>query len=263
MMGRCPLLTLLCAFAAAAAVLLSTAAPVEAQEDMEAIKWQRQIDYVQALIDNESSVPLHYIRLAQAYAQLGQEDMVLRYTQEALDRGGNPLSAQILLGDFYADRGMYEEALSRYSQVLLVAPTQSYTLTKVWMLVQRSRTDRIGLPSQNTSGLVKTLNNAGFHISQTPPANNPAAAAARLREGNRLLNNNDVEGAVRVYKEAAVQDPLNPDIYRGLGIAYARTSDKVRAVGAYQLYIALAPPNRADLPKVRQIIIDFYVNSSN
>lgn len=227
-------------------------------QDAEAIKWDRQIAYIKALIDKEPSLPQHYLRLAQAYAQLGREDMVLKYTDEVVRRGGNPLATEILLGDYYARRGLYERALERYEAVLRKSPTQSYTLTRVWMLVQRSRTDDIGL-SANSKAMMTTLNNAGFHISERPPANNPAAAAARLSEGNRLLNNDDVRGAVTAYKEAATQDPWNPDIYRGLGIAYARSADQVRAVGAYQLYIALAPPDRADVPKVRQIIIDFYV----
>ena len=229
-------------------------------QDASEVKWERQISYLMTLVEKEPSVPHHYLRLAQAYVQIGREDMVLKYTQHALERGGNPLSVKILVGDFMASRGRYERSLEEYQTVLRDSPMQSYTLTKVWMILQRDRTGEISL-NMDTRILETTLKNAGLFVSDQPPANNPAAAVARLKQGNRLLNNGDASGAIRAYKEAAGQDPWNPDLYRGMGIAYARSGDKFRAVGSYQLYLALAPPNRPDLPKVRQIIIDFFINS--
>ena len=245
----------------ACGLLFAGATNTQAQ-DIETIKWERQIAYLMTLVDSEPSVPNHYLRLAQAYAQLDREEMVIRYTQQAVERGGSPLAARILVGDFQADRGRYERALSEYQAVLRASPMQSYTLTKVWMILQRSRMDEIGL-NIDTRILETTLKNAGFFVSNQPPAKNPAAAVARLKQGNRMLNNGDATGAISAYKDAAGQDPWNPDIYRGLGIAYARSGDKFRAVGSYQLYLAMAPPDRPDLPKVRQIIIDFFVTSTD
>ncbi len=254
-----PLAPIRLALVVAAILALSTlllGAP--SAQDIESIKAERQVSYIASLIDKEPSLPQHYTRMAQAYAQIGDEAQVLRYCAEAVQRGGNALAAELLIGDFYSTQGLYERALERYRTVLAGSPTQPHALTRVWMLLQRSRTDNVGLGA-DTATLSAILNNAGFYTAERAPANNPAAAAARLSEGNRLLNENDVRGAIAAYKEAADQDPWNPDIYRGLGIAYARAADQIRAVGAYHLYIALAPPDRPDVPKVRQIIVDFYL----
>ena len=235
--------------------LMSTTASAQQGDDL---AWDRQIAYIQGLIAKEPSVPLHSMRMAQAYAKMGREGEMMRHVSDALEKGGNKLAADILIGDFLANQGRYDEALRYYTRVLDESPFQGHVLTRVWKLVQRSRSDQVGLPG-NITDLSRRLNNAGFYVSDRPPANNSAAAVARLNEANRLLNESDVRGAVASYKEAALQDPWNPDIYRGLGIAYARSKDRTRALGAYQLYIALAPPDRADVPKVRQIIVDFYV----
>ncbi len=236
---------------------LMWANPVAAQDDIGDIVAERQVSYVQALIDSEPSVPMHYMRMAQAYAAQGQESQVLRYTEEAVRRGGSVLAADIMVGDFYFNQGRYEDALLRYDNVLRQSPRQSHVLIRVWMIIQRSRADNIGL-SFDLNGMIRDLNNAGMHIGLRPPANNAGQARSRLVEANRMLNENNISGAVGAYKAAADLDPWNPDIYRGLGVAFARSKDQVRALGAYQLYIALAPPDRADVPRVRQIIIDFY-----
>lgn len=226
-------------------------------EDTARISWERQVAYIETLIAAEPSVPLHYMRLAQAYARLGREGEVLRFSDEAVRRGGNALAADILVGDFYFSQGRYEDALSRYIRVLDASPRQSHVLVNTWMIIQRSRSDQVGLRA-NLEPIIRMLNNAGYHMAVTSQVTNAAAAQARVIEGNRLLNENRIPDAVRAYKDAAELDPWNPDIYRNLGIAFARSQDQLRAVGAYELYIALAPPDRQDVPRVRKIITDYH-----
>jgi tetratricopeptide (TPR) repeat protein len=226
--------------------------PVEAER----IKWQRQIAYLQTLVDAEPSLPQHYMRMAQAYAQLGDSDQVLRYTQEAVRLGGNALAADLLVADHLATAGRPEEAAARYMRVLDTSPRQAHALTRLWFIFQGMRADRRPLPDQARA--LGRLNNAGYYFSERPSLGDGEGARQRIEVGNQNLNNNNIIGAIGAYKEASDMDPWNPDTYRGLGIAYARTNDFDRAVGAYHLYIALAPPNTPDIPKVRQIIMDFY-----
>jgi tetratricopeptide (TPR) repeat protein len=237
---------------------LATAAPLLAQElpESERIKWERQLAYVQSLIEAEPSLPQHYMRAAQAWAQLGQTDQVLRYTQEAVRLGGSPLAADILVADHLTTLGRSQEAMERYLRVLDSSPRQAHTLTRLWLILQTARGGNERLPNMDSAAA--RLNNAGYYLSDRPQPPDEGAARQRIALGNQRLNNNDIIGAVGAYKEAADLDPWNPDLYRGMGIAYARTGDFDRAVGAYHLYMALAPPDTPDIPKVRQIIMDFY-----
>ncbi|MEO1268652.1 MAG: hypothetical protein AAFX99_11170, partial [Myxococcota bacterium] len=75
------------------------------------LRWERQVRYLEALAEEEPSVPLHYMRLAQAHARLGSEDAVLRYTREAVQLGGNRLAADLLVADFYSEQERFKEAV--------------------------------------------------------------------------------------------------------------------------------------------------------
>ena len=254
--GRWCLVSLVCILT----LLSTTAGSAQDIPDPEKVRWQRQIAYVQSLILNEPSLPQHYIRLAQAYAKLGMETEVLHNTAEAVRRGQSPLSRDILLGDFYSDQERYDDALHHYLRVLAVARHQAHTLTQVWLIVQRHRAADLHLRA-DIQDLAMRLNGAGYHVSDTRPTNDREGARQKLTEGNRYLNAGNTQAAVGAYMDAATDDPWNPDVYRGLGIAHARDSDYMRAVGAYHLYVALAKPGTPDVAKVRQIIIDFYRRS--
>jgi tetratricopeptide (TPR) repeat protein len=231
--------------------------PVLAQEDMEAIRWQRQIAFVQALIDAEPSLPMHYQRMAQAYARLGVESDVLRYSEEAVVRGASPIAVDILIGDFYANQGRYDEAIARYLRVLDVAPQQAHVLTQIWFILQRNRDSPLGL-AVRVEDITTRMNNAGYYISESRGPADSSGALRSAKEGNRLLNGGDVRGSIQAYKRSADQDSWNAVSYRGMAVAYARQRDYPRAIGAYHLYLALAAPGTPDVPKVRQIIIDYY-----
>lgn len=249
----------------AALLVAWTCAPtrVAAQDlsDTDRVKWERQIDYLNSLITAEPNVPLHYMRMAQAYVRLGSEQRVLQYSDAAVTRGGNRLAADLLVGDFYAGQGRHADALRRYMEVLKEAPDQAHALTHVWLIAQAARHDPsvrlpVGLPE-----LRQILNKHGFYLPDTTPGPPERAEEAkpRIDDGNRRLQTGDFDGAIRAYEEAAAIDAWNPSIYRGMGIVFARMKDHARAVGAYQLYIALVPPDKAaDVPKLREIIFNYY-----
>jgi Tfp pilus assembly protein PilF len=218
--------------------------------------WALHIDYVQSLIEAEPSVPLHYVRLAQAYAQVGDEDQVLRNIDEAVKRGGSRLAADILAGDFYAKQGRDAKAIHHYLAVLSESPSQPHVLTQVWKIVQKSKAKtRLGV---DRAVLSDVLNAQGFHVAPLRGRTSKARCQKELKRGNELLAAGDLVGATRAYEEAAHHDPWNPRVHRSLGIAYAREGRLNEATGAYTLYTALAPAGTEDVAKVQRIIFDFY-----
>lgn len=239
--------------------ITTTRAEAQSNAELERINWERQVAYLETLIAKEPSLPMHYHRMAQAYARLGNQAQVERFSREAVAHGGSPIAADILLGDFHFDQGRYRDALPHYLKVLQKSPGQAHTLTQIWLLMQRERSDNLRLPVDQAT-VVQRLNNAGFFLSPTTPSGNGNLANDQISLGNQHINNNDTRRAIEAYKAAASHDPWNPAIYRGLGITYARAADYKRAVGAYHLYMALAPPNTPDLPQVHQIILDYYRN---
>jgi tetratricopeptide (TPR) repeat protein len=243
---------------AVACLWLGGAGPAWAQDgELERLHWERQIAYVRSLIAQEPSLPQHYLRLAQAYGKLGRTQDVQRSAQEFVRRGGSPMAADLVIGDHLHQGGRLDEALSHYVSVLDASPRQAHAMTQAWFVIQRLRAEGRGLPS-GSRDLIGRLNNAGFFLAEDPPTKNEDGARSRIAEGNQRLNRGDLPGALSSFKDAAYDDPWNPDIYRGLGITYARSADYDRAVGAYQLYLALTPPDAPDAPKVRQIILDYY-----
>lgn len=248
---------------AAGLVMASSVAVGQDLPEDDQVKWERQISYLTSLIDAEPSVPLHYMRMAQAYVRLGQEQRVLQYTDAAVSRGGSRQAADILVGDFYSNQGRHAEALRRYMQVLNEAPSQAHVLTHVWLIAQAARHDPtvrlpVGLPE-----LRELLNKRGYYIADGVVRNGGDGSAApnakpQIANGNRRLQNSDFTGAIGAYEEAAAIDAWDPSIYRALGVAYARQADTERAVGAYHLYIALADAGSREVPQVRAIIFDYY-----
>jgi tetratricopeptide (TPR) repeat protein len=162
---------------------LATAAPLLAQElpESERIKWERQLTYVQSLIEAEPSLPQHYMRAAQAWAQLGQTDQVLRYTQEAVRLGGSPLAADILVADHFTTLGRSPEAMERYLRVLDSSPRQAHTLTRLWLILQTARGGNQRLPNMDSAAA--RLNNAGYYLSERPQPPDEGRRAAAHRPG--------------------------------------------------------------------------------
>jgi len=252
---------LLVALLVLVAVTFGAASNAVAQDDFipENIKlrWERQIRYLESLIDEEPAVPLHHMRLAQAHARLGDEDAVRKSTRDAVRLGGNRLAADLLIADFYSEQERFGEAIRIYLKVITTAPRQTHALTQAWLLMQRARLVQLELPIDKAD-LERKLNAQGFYIASGSPESDSAASKTQVKQGNQHLNSGDIRNAIASYKEAASLDPWNADSYRGMGISYARNGNFEKALGAYHLFIALAPPSDKDVPKVRQIILDYY-----
>lgn len=225
----------------------------------ERVRWERQIAFIEARLRAEPSVPLHYLRMAQAWGRLGDERRVLEYTEAAVRLGGSPLAADILVGDFYSNVERPGDALQRYLRVLKTSPQQGHVLTQIWFLV-RSALDPESparLPVR-LEDLVTLLNMRGYYVAEKVAGDPEGRVKSFIEDGNRRIGIGDLDGARAAFEAAANLDPWSSQIYRGLGIIYAKQRQPERAVGAYTLFVALAPPGDPTVPQARNIIFEFY-----
>jgi eukaryotic-like serine/threonine-protein kinase len=84
------------------------------------------------------------------------------------------------------------------------------------------------------------------------PALSPAQTA--YEEGRRRFLENDVQGAIASFEEAARAMPGNPQVHKQLGRAYMRAGNVERAAASYRRYLELFPdaPDRAIVERITQ-----------
>ena len=77
----------------------------------------------------------------------------------------------------------------------------------------------------------------------TPEEDSPAIGRARVSyaAGNKLLFAGDPDGAVKAYQQALAAYPGYVAGYRGLGLAYSQTGDKLKAMSAFHQYLNAVP----------------------
>ena len=78
-----------------------------------------------------------------------------------------------------------------------------------------------------------------------------AKARAAYAAGNKRLFAGDPEGAVKAYQQALADYPGYVASYRGLGLAYTQTGDKLKAMSAFHLYLS-AVPGAKDAPLIKK-----------
>lgn len=88
------------------------------------------------------------------------------------------------------------------------------------------------------------------------------AAQACYNRGNRLLNQSKVWLAIQELNNCLVIDPSFGRVYRSLGVAYMLLGRERASIQAYEKFVD-AEPNHKDVPKVREIIADYYRRRKN
>lgn len=85
---------------------------------------------------------------------------------------------------------------------------------------------------------------------------------ACYNRGNRLLNQNKVWLAIQELNGCLAIDPSYGRVYRSLGVAYMLLGRERASIQAYEKFID-AEPHHKDVPKVREIIADYYRRRKN
>ena len=251
----------------AAAICVPGLAGAKQDAPVDLERWQAHIDQLKRRIEREPSVPNHYLRVAQAYAVVGDTDRVIDYSRMAQDRGAHPAQVYLLQGDHHLDVHRFERALGAYDRALRAAPGNIRAWSKAWRALYELR--RSGRPTDIDVGMFASdLQTQGFYFpvswrdrGPVPPVDE-GEAARRTATGYRLLDAGDLPGALRAFRRAVDSAPTFPDAFRGLGIAHARSRRLEQALGAYTMFTDLAPAGHRDIPKIRKIIIDYYEAAS-
>ena len=251
----------------AAAVCLPAAGMARQEGAVDLALWESHIDQLKRRSEREPGVPNHYLRVAQAYAVIGDTDRVIDYSRMAQDRGAHPAQVYLLQGDHHLDVHRFERALGAYDRALRAAPGNTRAWSKAWRALYELR--RSGRPTDIDVGMFASdLQSQGFYFPVSWRDRGPAPrvdegeAARRTAMGYRLLDAGDVPGALRAFRRAVDSAPTFADAFRGLGIAHARSRRLEQALGAYTLFTDLAPADHRDIPKIRKIIIDYYEAAS-
>jgi tetratricopeptide (TPR) repeat protein len=162
--------------------------------------------------------------LARDYIAKGLLDLALAEISRATGRGAPKAAAAVLLGDVFAKRGLYGEALERYREARAAAPDDpDATLGEIRALLALSRaSDAAPLADElaaRRQGDVEVL-----------------VARARVR-----LAMDDAMGALDCIREAQTLAPGRPDLLHLQAQVSSRLGDRTAALGAFNAALQLDP----------------------
>jgi tetratricopeptide (TPR) repeat protein len=162
--------------------------------------------------------------LARDYIAKGLLDLASAELSRAAGRGAPPGATAVLLGDIFAKRGLYGEALERYREARTVAPDDP----------------------DATLGEIRALLSLGWAGDAAPLADELArrvrgdvevlVARARVR-----LAVNDALGALDCIREAQTLAPGRPDLFHLQAQVSARLGDRSAALAAFNAALQLDP----------------------
>lgn len=236
-------------------------------EALDLEEWEGHIAELKRRAELDPANPNHLLRVAQAYSAIGDTRRVVDYTRKGEERGAHVAQAHMLLGDHYLTMHQFERALRSFDRALRVAPRNAGAWAKAWRaLYELRRGGKTG--DVDVGAFAADLQTRGYYFPVSwrdrgpVPREDPGEARQRAAAGYRLLDAGDVPGAVRAFRRALDNDPTFADAFRGLGIAHAREKHLEQALGAYTMFTELAEPGHRDIPKIRQIILDYYEATS-
>jgi cellulose synthase operon protein C len=162
--------------------------------------------------------------LARDYIAKGLLDLATSELSRAATRGAPPGATAVLLGDIFAKRGLYGEALERYREARAVTPDDP----------------------DATLGEIRALLSLGWAGDAAPLADELArrvrgdvevlVARARVR-----LAVNDALGALDCIREAQTLAPGRPDLFHLQAQVSARLGDRSAALAAFNAALQLDP----------------------
>lgn len=243
-------------------VLLSLASAADGQGG-ELQEWEAHIEGLRRQAEREPSNPNHLLRVAQAYAHIGDTPRVIEVARLAERRGAHPAQCAFLLGDHYLQVHRFDLAVSSYERGLRLAPRNGQGWARLWKALFELRRS-VPNPTIDVAMAAANLESHGYYFPgnwRQPgavPATDDARARRLVHEGYRSLQGRDPVGAVRAFRRAIDASPVNPEAFRGLGIAHARQRRLQQALGAYQLFLALAEPRHPDVGRIRAILFDYF-----
>jgi tetratricopeptide (TPR) repeat protein len=199
-----------------------------------------------------------HLALGALYAHAGARKKALSHLGAARRNGVKESRVSLVLGGFFRRQGRYDAALTTLVRVLVHNPGQPFALVQLWKALYESRLRGSKL-SIDTTAIRKRLGDFGLHFPESFQIKSDASAESKklaARGYNALLGQRN-RYAAGLFKAAIDALPSNAKAHRGLGIAYARQQDFLRASGAYLLYLTLFP-NAPDADEIDRVLVRYW-----
>lgn len=242
--------------ALAALLLFATPRAASAQEmtDAELAQWIAHVLDLEQRVARRGDDQALMIRLADAYAQLGDLRRALPALERLADMGVEPVRIALLRGDAFFTVGDFDEAARAYLDALQRAPRQTYALTQLWrLMLQATLSDQP--TSFDRASVVETLQEAGLYFPDryTPTPDGPEQASRLVDRASALILRHRSAEAIALLTRAITLDPGNAEAFAALARAYDDDNDAEAAMGASLVYLLLAP-DAPDAARVRERI---------
>ncbi|HUL50052.1 MAG TPA: tetratricopeptide repeat protein [Gemmatimonadales bacterium] len=162
--------------------------------------------------------------LARDYVSKGLMDLAAAEAGRAVQRGADAIDASVLLGEIFARRGLYGEALERYREARSANGARTDALLgEVKALFSMGR-------DEEARGLAEQL------LERTPDDVEALVVVAKGRAAG-----GDAAGALTVLGRAQTRAPQRADLRKLQGDVAAKIGDRTGALAAYRAALELDP----------------------
>jgi len=162
--------------------------------------------------------------LARDYVSKGLMDLAAAEAVRAVQRGADAIDAAVLLGEIFARRGLYGEALERYREARSANGARTDALLgEVKALFSMGR-------DEEARGLAEQL------LERTPDDVEALVVVAKGRAAG-----GDAAGALTVLGRAQTRAPQRADLRKLQGDVAAKIGDRTGALAAYRAALELDP----------------------
>ena len=229
-------------------------AAAEQLNDEELRRWVEHILELEERVSHHGDDVQLMIRLTDAYIRIGDARRAGPALERLADLGVEPLRIALLRGDLELGLGDHDRAARAYLDALSMAPHQTHALSQLWRLMLEVTLADAQVAFDRAT-VIETLQREGlfFPGAYTPSPDGPERAARLVDRASAMVRRGSAEEAVVLLTQAIAIDPGNADAFAALARAHASDNDPRSAIGAFLVYLILAP-DAPDAPRVRQYI---------
>lgn len=187
--------------------------------------WLKAVQYLKKSCElYPDQVDAHY-ELAEIYSQLGHLDAALEIVQQALAIDPLNFPLNFILGNIYLAQGKIRDALKIYLYLEKMADEPSAEL----------------LFNIATAYDCKGEKKKALYYANYATDEDPSFIEAYELTGRLLLENQDLEGAKKVFREILSIESDNINAHHMLGVIYSKENKWLEAIREWEGVLAVAP----------------------
>ncbi len=187
--------------------------------------WLKAVQYLKRSCELYPDQVDSFYELADIYSQLGHLDAALEIVQQALAIDPLNFSCNFLIGNIYLAQGRLRDALKIYLYLEKMSDEPAAEL----------------LFNIATAFDCKGEKRKALHYAVYATDEDPSFIEAYELTGRLLLENKDLEGAKKVFKEVLSIEPDNINAHHMLGVIYSKENKLLEAIREWEGVLAVAP----------------------